>query len=261
MNEKTFQMRLVREDRPPMPTDISRCSFFCAMNNRYSQAGFTIVEMAIVLVIVGLLIGGLLVPLATQKEQQRRSDNAAMLDEAVQALIGFATVHGRLPCPDTDALTSPNRGQENFCAPTNALPYYGRLPWVTLGINAEFDPWGDGTVTHTVRYAVHGAYVGAIALDAESLASAGGRTLEVHTNAADCGSAANKVAMNVPAVVWTTAKNDYAASADEVKNATDDECFVSRQHSTNAATPFDDQLVWISPAILFNRMISAGKLP
>ena len=181
------------------------------MNNNYSQPGFTIVEMAIVLVIVGLLIGGLLVPLATQKEQQRRGENAALLNEAAQALIGFAIVNGRLPCPDTDALNSPTSGQENPCAADNTTAYYGRLPWVTLGINAEFDPWADGTVTHTVRYAVNGTYVGAIALDAESVASAGGSTLEVHTNSADCGSANNKVATNVPAVIWTTAKNDYTA--------------------------------------------------
>ena len=50
------------------------------------------------------------------------------------------------------------------------------------------------------------------------------------------------------------------SSADEVKNLTDDECFVSRQHSTDALGPFDDQLVWLSPAILFNRMISAGTV-
>jgi prepilin-type N-terminal cleavage/methylation domain-containing protein len=231
------------------------------MKTHHYQSGFTLVEMAIVLVIIGLLIGGLLVPLATQKEQEKRSENAALLDEAVQALIGFAVVHGRLPCPDTDALTSPTRGQENTCAADNTTAYYGRLPWVTLGINAEFDPWADGTVTHTVHYAVNGTYVGPFTLDAESLASMGSRTLEVHTNATDCGSAINKVAENVPAVVWTTAKNAYTASADEVKNATNDECFVSRRHSTDALAPFDDQLVWISPAILFNRMISAGRLP
>ena len=39
------------------------------MNMKYAQSGFTLIEIAIVLVIVGLLIGGLLTPLATQKEQ------------------------------------------------------------------------------------------------------------------------------------------------------------------------------------------------
>jgi prepilin-type N-terminal cleavage/methylation domain-containing protein len=226
-----------------------------------SQFGFTIVEMAIVLVIVGLLIGGLLTPLATQKEQQRRSENAALLNQAVEALIGFAIVNGRLPCPDTSALNSANSGQENPCAADTTTAYYGRLPWVALGINAEFDPWSDGTAVHTVHYAVNGTYVGAIALDAESVASAGGSTLEVHANSAACGSANNKVATNVPAVVWTTAKDAYTSSADEVENTTNDECFVSRPHSTSSLAPFDDQLVWVSPTILFNRMISAGTLP
>jgi type II secretory pathway pseudopilin PulG len=218
--------------------------------------------MAIVLVIIGLLLGGLLVPLSAQKEAQRRSDNEALLQQAVQALIGYAIVHGRLPCPDTDPLNSVTSGQENSCAQDNAKPYYGRLPWVTLGIDAEFDAWGDGTVAHTLRYAVHGAYVGPFALDAESLASAGGRTLEIHTGSADCGSGNNKVATNVPAIVWSTAKSDYSlppASADEVRNAANDDCFVSRPPSSGTLGSFDDQLVWVSAAILFNRMISAGN--
>lgn len=232
------------------------------MTCKHCQCGFTLVEMAIVLVIIGLLLGGLLTPLAAQKEAQRRSDNAELLNEAKQALSGYAIVHGRLPCPDTDPLNSATSGQENPCAQDNAKPYYGRLPWVTLGIEAEYDPWGDGTATHTIRYAVHGAYVGPFALDAESLASAGGRTLEIHTGSADCGSSNNKVATNVPAVVWSTAKNDYTlppASADEIRNATNDDCFVSRPPSSGSLGSFDDQLVWVSPAILFNRMISAGQ--
>lgn len=265
MNDRTFQVELTLKQIAFGSRQQLADSHFGAVINRYSQSGFTLVEMAIVLVIVGLLIGGLLVPLATQKEQEKRGANEALLNEAAQALIGYAIVNGRLPCPDTDGLTSPTRGQENYCAPDPTKSYYGRLPWVTLGIDAEYDPWADSTVTHTVRYAANGTYVGTITLDAESDAATGGRALEVHTNAADCGSSNNKVATNVPAVIWTTAKNDYSkpptSSTDEIKNLTDDECFVSRQHSTGALGPFDDQVVWISPAILFNRMISAGRLP
>jgi prepilin-type N-terminal cleavage/methylation domain-containing protein len=38
---------------------------------KMNRAGFTLVEMAIVLVIVGLLLGGLLMPLSAQIEQRR----------------------------------------------------------------------------------------------------------------------------------------------------------------------------------------------
>ena len=226
------------------------------------QTGFTLVEMAIALVIIALLIGGMLAPLSTQKEQERRTENQRLLEDVREALIGFAVVNGRLPCPDTDAPGSVTSGKENACAPLTNQFYPGRLPWVTLGLNAEFDPWGDG---HLISYTVNGTYVGVFGLDAESQANLGGRTLEIHTNAGDCLSANNKVASNVPAVVRTTAKTDYTLQAtpspDEVENSNNDRCFVSRAYSTQSNAEFDDQLIWISPSILFNRMISAGTLP
>lgn len=226
------------------------------------QTGFTLVEMAIALVIIALLIGGMLAPLSTQKEQERRGENQQLLDDAREALIGFAVVHGRLPCPDTDAPGSASSGQENACAHSNTQRYTGRLPWVTLGVNAEFDPWGAG---HFISYTVNGTYVGVFNLDAETDANTGGNSLEIHTNAGDCLSTSNKVASNVPAIIRTTAKTDYTLqttpSPDEVENTNNDRCFVSRPYSTKANEEFDDQLVWISPSILFNRLISAGTLP
>ncbi|WP_229415627.1 type II secretion system protein [Pseudoduganella armeniaca] len=61
--------------------------------------GFTLVEVAIVLVVVGLLIGGLITPLSTQLEQRRVADTRRALEEARDALTGFAIRNGYLPCP------------------------------------------------------------------------------------------------------------------------------------------------------------------
>ena len=116
-----------------------------------------------------------------------------------------------------------------------------------------------------MKYIVNGTYVGTFDLNAVTAAQAGGSALNIHTNAGDCGSTNNRVSSNVPAVIRTTAKTDYTqppgASADEIENDTDDTCFVDRDYSTIPNNEFDDQLIWISPNVLFNRMISAGKLP
>ena len=45
------------------------------------QEGFTLIELAIVLFILGLLLGTILPPLAAQFEQKRREETQAQLDE------------------------------------------------------------------------------------------------------------------------------------------------------------------------------------
>ncbi len=53
---------------------------------RHRHRGFTLIEMAVVLVIVGLLLGGMLVPLATQMETDRRKETTATLESIREAL-------------------------------------------------------------------------------------------------------------------------------------------------------------------------------
>jgi len=233
------------------------------MTHRYSQNGFTLVEMSIVLVIISLLVGGLLAPLSTQKEQERRTDNAALLEQAREALIGYALVNGQLPCPDTDPVGSPTSGQEN--TPCDNLPAVtpvpGRLPWVTLGVIGEWDAWGE---PHQVNYVVNGAFTTMTDITLGS-AGIGIGAINIHSATGNCTTATNLVALNVPALIWSTAKTDYATlapvRADELDNTNGDQCYVSRDYNTINNQEFDDQLVWLSANVLFNRMVSAGVLP
>jgi prepilin-type N-terminal cleavage/methylation domain-containing protein len=227
------------------------------MSLQQKQTGFTLVEMAIVLVILGLLLGGVLAPMSAQKEQQRRNENQQLLNQALEALQGYALVNGQLPCPDS----SGDGVADNASCTTNAATAYsGRIPWVTLGLNAQFDPWGEG---HPVNYAVNGAFTGYSIGSGFALSAAGSGAgiLRVHDRSSSCGSTLNLVADNVPAIVWTGAKTDYTANSDEAENADLDTCYISRSYTSLSGSEFDDQIVWLSPNILFNRMISAGLLP
>src|SRR5687768_18621141 len=67
------------------------------------QSGFTLIEIAIAAFIIALLLGSLLVPLATQVEQRQISDTEKILAEIRDALVGFAVANGYLPCPDKNA--------------------------------------------------------------------------------------------------------------------------------------------------------------
>jgi len=61
-----------------------------------------------------------------------------------------------------------------------------------------------------------------------------------------------------PSGAWLPNGSQIAgASGDEAENANANTTFVA-----HAPTPtFDDQLIWIVPAILKSRMVAAGKLP
>ena len=127
----------------------------------YCVSGFTLAELAIVLLIVGLLLAGLLTPLATQVDIKRTNDTQKMLDDVKEALIGFVVANGRFPCPANAA----SAGTEAFAPPGgsavngNCANFYdGFVPAATLGIGPTdgqgfaIDAWG--LQQNRIRYAV-----------------------------------------------------------------------------------------------------------
>jgi len=72
------------------------------------QRGLTLIEMAVVLMILGFIVAGLLGPVDTQLEARDRRETLAQLERARDALYGYAVTRGRLPCPDSDGDGLPN---------------------------------------------------------------------------------------------------------------------------------------------------------
>lgn len=211
------------------------------MNIKY-KSGFTLVEMAIVLVIVGLLVSAFLTPLSAQLEQSRNAEVRRDLLEIKEALLGFAVINSQLPCPDTDG-----NGTDDGCPNTNATATTGgNVPWVTLNTK-QLDPWG-----RRYRYHMNNSYSTAFIL---TTTGSGAGLIRVCTTSACVSTEAN----NVPLVVFSTGQNGAVlppASLDEQENTDGDRDFVS---NTNAS--FDDSIIWISTNVLMNRMVSVGKLP
>lgn len=85
---------------------------------RRHPAGFTLLEVAVVMVVIGLLAGGGVALMRNLTERKARSEAAAYLREVHQALIGFAERTGRLPWADSDG-----DGNENSGAASGTLPY------------------------------------------------------------------------------------------------------------------------------------------
>ena len=233
--------------------------------------GFTLVEMAVVLVIIGLILGGLLVPLSAQMEMRGYQETSNRLEEAKEALLGFAMAHGRLPCP----ASATSLGIEDPVGGGNCNhDYDGYLPAATLGLSNldgsgyALDGWGSLPVNR-VRYAVSTSNsnafttsdgmrttsLGSLSPDLKVCASGSGVT------AASCGTAISLTSTAV-AVVFSAGKNAATGGTgtDEAKNYDNNQVFVSHQPSPGA-NEFDDVLTWLSPGILYNRMVSAGRLP
>lgn len=230
-------------------------------NMRYKKAhGFTLIEIAMVLMIVALILGGLLPTISGQIEQRRISETRKQLAEIQQALIGFANINRRLPCPaDGTIATIPGvnngAGQEKNSCPTNANG--GVLPWITLGVS-ETDAWGN-------RFTYRVTPVFAVANF--QLNSTPNLDVGLTNSATD-----KNVAAGVPAVVVSHGPNGLGAytpaGGAPITTATGDELDNLATNNNNHFTShdfiqggFDDLVTWLSPNILFNRMISAGQLP
>jgi len=113
---------------------------------KFSQSGFTLVEIAIVLLIVTILLG-YTVALFPQQQQlkQYRAVNLEM-DRVMETIIGFAQVNGRLPCP----AQPDGAGVEDINGIVGCNTYAGFVPVNTLGLDGRLnedslllDPWGN----------------------------------------------------------------------------------------------------------------------
>lgn len=243
--------------------------------------GFTLTELAVVLLIVALLIGGMLIPLAAQDDIRRSQETQRILKDATEALIGFAAANGRLPCPATLA----SNGQESFAAGGSAANgncsnfLDGFVPAAALGLAPTnqngllSDGWNQ-----PVRYAVFAGTINGIANPVSRSDGIRGATMPLvaaATTLSVCASAtgitattcgtAIRLTDKAPAVLFSTGKNgpNGGAGADEAANLNADAVFVSHDPTPAgfANGEFDDLVVWPSMNILFNRMIAAGRLP
>jgi len=236
--------------------------------------GFTLVELAIVLIIMALLSGGLMMTVGTQMENAAHSETQRRLSEARDALLGFTAANGRLPCPalgNATGIESPLGG--GVCNDN----WDGFLPAVTLGINPTdeagyaLDGWGNPiryATTKAVSSQVTTANQIKIAWNAGSTLA--GDLLVCNTSlgvtgiggGASCASG-SELSNNAVAVIYSRGKNGSAApmSADEVANGNADRVFVSHTQNSTGPNEFDDLVTWISPNILYNRLIAAGRLP
>jgi prepilin-type N-terminal cleavage/methylation domain-containing protein len=252
------------------------------------DAGFTLVEMAVVLAVAGLLLTGVTYTLSAQVAQRDQNETRRRLDEARELVLAFAIVSGRLPCPArATSLGDEVRDPAGECRDAaGAENYYGGLlPARSIGyqnVDADgfaLDAWGN-----RIRYAV-----------SKSVSGCSGSALMPHfTSAANlkangisclpddlvvcksssgigpsgCGPTGNALTNQnlVVAAVYSVGKNFATVGSggpDEAANLDADAVFVNHPPAPAGALngEFDDRLTWITVGELYGRLISAGMLP
>jgi prepilin-type N-terminal cleavage/methylation domain-containing protein len=260
---------------------------------KHPQRGFTLIEIAISMLILGLALTGLVLALAQQQQQSYLVNTRTSLAQADQALLAFVVANARLPCPavvGSNGLESTN-GAGQCTAPA------GFLPAVTLGLpNLDAyglleDGWADGSIRddsgalsypRALRYAVATlpgtpqayalvtASLGGSVRSAVSTALSNGAgpafnnglfvcrsSIGIVAAGNRCGSAANSLALNAAAVIWSqgpTGNDALGNGPDENQNASQlgapaiARTFVMRNPADvgSPAGRFDDVVTWLA---------------
>ena len=218
------------------------------------NGGFTLVEMAVVLVIVGLMLGGLIGPISAQMEQRSYLETRQRLGEIKEALLGFAILNGRLPCPSTTVdPASALFGVEDATCPLAGATTDGYLPWKTLGVTAT-DAWGSGQTSATAgmvgywRYRIDRNFAVAFNMTTSFSVDA----LKVQDSVGNSLTTTERPV----AIVYSTGKNRSPDGANASYEA------ATGVYESDAQSPaFDDVVMWLGRPLLMNRMVAAGKLP
>ncbi len=233
------------------------------LNKSLKTNGFSLIEMAIALAVIGFLVGGLLKPMALTKDYKKIKYTDATLEQIKEALVGFAIVNNRLPCPamcfeyngkDSDCLNGiydiADVGKETtdsaFCQQE------GYLPWADLGIG-KYDAWNN-----PFYYRVDKNY-SAISGIISSLKTDSSEKLTVNYKQTGNNLTTYEKDGNsrIIAIILSHGKNDKAESSNKITIA-NDPTYVQGHYVGNI---FDDRVTWLSKYTLTNHLAKSRDLP
>ncbi len=237
---------------------------------RFALHGFSLVELSIVLVIVGLLTSAAVVPLSSTYRHARYKQSQLQLQSIREAMHGYLVTTGRLPCPLANTTThSGNSLQGEYCRVEQ-----GGLPAVELGLMGErskagalLDAWGR-EFHYAVSLADHDTRGSANTPDwlttgEPATVGAGQLVADLQLCHTNVSAACPQRALIADQIVWVILSygESNSGTGTETENQDNDRVYVHSPFSTNAEQPFDDQIIWASRSELVYWLLKANWLP
>lgn len=242
------------------------------------QAGFTLIELALVLVLVSIILAGALSSVGGVRDNARYAEIDAYLEQARQSLIDYMLTHHHLPCPDS--LDDDDSGTQNTVLQSTGNTCevsHGELPWRDLGLDPTMTAGWQKVPLYYVNESVVNTRCsngnnetcyfenedGLVQLTTPPTATDDGNgNLTVENRAGD------ELARNVIAVVLALGENSALALQDcdelqpaEIENCDNDANFVmDNLQVSEQGVLFDDQLIWLDATSLKGKMRDAGLL-
>lgn len=106
--------------------------------NTLKQTGFSLLEMALALLLVGILIQSSLSILSQNQQRQTYKKTEQQLQTIKQALLSYIQINQFLPCPDTN-----RNGRENREADGQCSAHQGAFPYLEFGGIGQQDEFGN----------------------------------------------------------------------------------------------------------------------
>ncbi len=258
--------------------------------------GFTLIEIAIVLLVVTVILGYTMAMVPVQQELRQYKQAEKEMDWIIESLYAFAQANNHLPCPAWN-------GSDGFeCRDVDGTPgncdggdpnadacdvWFGFVPGKTLGIDGRYssaglllDPWGQpyryqvtdddngGAILEDFILVGGMQDVGMASLDPDLTVCNTDPSTGSQGTDTGCSGAAQEIIDESPAVVLSTGQDrlgDVAANSwvqrENLDNGSSDRVFVKTTMNDTSANKFDDIVKWIAPNVLYSKMIEAGHLP
>lgn len=237
---------------------------------KVQEQGFSLVELSIVLLVIGMLSSSVVIPLVSSMKQARVKQTTAQLSHIRQAMHGYLASAGRLPCP----INIDRRAFEQHDIDQPCAVAHGALPAAPLGVMGEqsatgalLDPWGR-PYHYSVSLTDHQEFGQVGVPDWLSMgepAAVGASNLEAAmelcrvVSSKSC-SARNLIANQIVWVIFSEGQMNEGLGL-QSENRDRDNVFVHSAYSSNPNQPFDDQLIWASRSELVYWLLKANWLP